>query len=95
MSVDKFGRNSKTLSKTKGAAGPPGIGFKLLPSGDYNIENKQLNNIARPEEPHQAATKEYVDDKINLLIEIHDPKNYTEALVKTYLDRHIQKKLLS
>lgn len=94
MSVDKFGRNLKPLFKTKGVAGPPGLGFKLLPSGDYDMENKRLNNVGRPEEAHQATSKEYVDDQINHIIEISDPKKYMDDIVKKYLDEHIKSKIV-
>lgn len=94
MSVDKFGRNSKTLLKSKGATGPAGLGFKLLPSGDYNMENKRLSNVGRPEQPHQAASKEYVDEQISLSIQNNDSKNYMDSIVKKYLDGHIKNKIV-
>lgn len=67
MNVDKFGRNFKPTPRNKGVVGPPGIGFKLLPSGDFDIGNKYLNNIGiKPEHPHQAVSKAYVDEQLNL-----------------------------
>lgn len=67
MNVDKFGRNSKSFSKMEGIIGPPGIGFKLLPTGDFDLENRYLNNVGKkPEYPHQAVSKGYVDEQIGL-----------------------------
>ena len=43
MSVDIFGRH---LKSNKTFRGPPGVGFKLTESGDYDIENKRLVNVA-------------------------------------------------
>ena len=45
MSVDVFGR---VLNKEKSARGPPGIGFKLTASGDYDIEKKFICNVRDP-----------------------------------------------
>ena len=39
-----------------GERGPPGIGFALTSSGDFNIEKKQS-----PKEGSDSTTKEYVD----------------------------------
>ena len=43
MSVDVFGR---VLNKEKSIRGPSGIGFNLTETGDYNIENKLLRQVA-------------------------------------------------
>ena len=45
MSVDVFGRN---LKRAGGSRGPPGVGFKVTSSGQYDIDNNRLCNIAEP-----------------------------------------------
>ena len=45
MSVDVFGRN---LKRAGGSRDPPGVGFKVTSSGQYDIDNKRLCNIAEP-----------------------------------------------
>ena len=39
---------------------PPGIGFKSIPEGHYNVDNKRLLNVAEAKEQNDAA-------KFNLL----------------------------
>lgn len=55
MSVDVFGRSLK--SKIKILKGPPGHGFSLTTSEDYDICGKKLCNVGEPED---------VTDAINL-----------------------------
>lgn len=65
MSVDKFGRHA--LSNT-GPAGRPGIGFNLDNNGNFDISEKRLTNLSKPENNSDACTKQYVDEiKIELL----------------------------
>ena len=54
MSVDVFGRN---LKRAGGSRGPPGVGFKITSSGQYDIDKKRLCNIAEPK---------HSDDAVNL-----------------------------
>lgn len=108
MNVDKFGRNFKPLSKNKGLVGPPGIGFKLLPSGDFDLESKYLNNVGiNPEYPHQAVCKGYVDDQIGLketsiinhinssLMEVLSTFNKEIHMLKNHIDSSIKETIKS
>ena len=78
MSVDKFGRYSHRTPPRgprgkqgergpSGAQGPPGEGFVKTENGDYTINGKRLKNIQEPQEQKDAATKSYVDQKIDQL----------------------------
>lgn len=51
MFVDKFGRyrnSGGSDSLGGGKVGPPGIGFKLLPTGDYDLSFRILSNVRDP-----------------------------------------------
>lgn len=53
MSVDVFGRN---LKREEGASrGPPGIGYKMTATGQYDIEKKRLCNVADPQDSNDAV----------------------------------------
>lgn len=67
MSVDKFGRISR--AKPTGVRGPPGIGFLLTKTGDFNLQLKRLTNVEEPVEKFDVTTKQYVDGKIEHLLE--------------------------
>lgn len=47
-----FGRY---FERTKGSRGPPGFGFKLTTSGNYDIENRRLCNVGESYEPNDAV----------------------------------------
>lgn len=51
MSIDVFGRH---LGSSKVARGPPGIGFNLTKSGDFDLEKKRLCNVADPIDKNDA-----------------------------------------
>lgn len=59
--LDKFGRQKINHN----LYGPPGIGFKLTPDGQYNILGKALTNVADPKNGHDATTKEFVMKEIH------------------------------
>ena len=66
MSVDLFGR---TLPSKKGIIkGPPGIGFNLTVKGDFDLEEKRLCNVAKPQEPSDAVNLKYLTDAVQKLI---------------------------
>ena len=48
----------------QGKQGLPGIGFKLTPEGNFNIYDKRLVNVAKPEEDADAVIKKYADDEL-------------------------------
>ena len=44
----------------QGAAGPQGIGFKLTPNGNYDIQNKKLVNVKQGADPNDVVTKSQI-----------------------------------
>lgn len=48
----------------QGKQGLPGIGFKQTPEGNFNIDDKRLVNVAKPEEDADAVIKKYADDEL-------------------------------
>ena len=61
MSVDVFGR---VLNKEKSVRGPPGIGFNLTETGDYNIENKLLRQVADAVDKYDAVNLNTLSEKL-------------------------------
>lgn len=61
MSVDKFGRQSNSRLRTAGQRGPPGVGFNVTESGDYDIDKKRLTNVAAPLHDTDATNRVYVE----------------------------------
>ena len=49
--------SSFTTVPLQGAAGPQGIGFKLTPNGNYDIQNKKLVNVKQGADPNDVVTK--------------------------------------
>ena len=45
--------------------GLPGVGFKLTDTGDYDMQNKKLRNVASPQTNDDASTKSYVDNGVS------------------------------
>ena len=41
----------------KGPKGQPGVGYKLTPDGNYNIDGKRLTNVGEPTGDGDATTK--------------------------------------
>ena len=73
MSVDKFGRTSKTRGNVgiKGPKGPQeekGHGFNLTESGDYDMQLHKIINCQKPETYHDVTNKMYVDEKVMQLV---------------------------
>ena len=58
MSVDLFGRSLK--NKIKISKGPPGQGFSLTPSEDYDIKGKRLCNIGEAVETSDAINLNFL-----------------------------------
>ena len=52
--------SSFTTVPLQGAAGPQGIGFKLTPNGNYDIENKKLVNVKQGADPNDVVTKSQI-----------------------------------
>ena len=47
----------------RGPEGPPGVGFELTKSGNYDIDGKRLTDVSQPVDGRDAATRAYVDEK--------------------------------
>lgn len=62
MTIDKFGRSSK--SSEKNVKGPKGDGFDMTADGHYDIKSKRLTNIGEAVESLDAVSKLYVDSRL-------------------------------
>jgi hypothetical protein len=87
MSVDMFGR-SLVMKKEGFLKGPPGIGFSLTDSGDFNIDNKRLCNVGKSVNGEDAVN-------LNVLLEHRKSieiviESYKE-FVKNKLDEEFKK----
>lgn len=67
MSVDKFGRHSR--SRVSGPRGLPGIGFNLTQTNDFDLKFKRITNLGEAIDKSDATTKNYVDGEIKRLWE--------------------------
>ena len=45
-----------------GLRGPPGIGYKLTPDGNYNMQNKKLTNVGDGMSDSDCLTKKQIYD---------------------------------
>jgi hypothetical protein len=71
MSVDIFGRSSSTNKKII-LKGPPGVGFSLTDSGNFDIEHKRLCNVGEPVDSQDAVNlKEFLEYKKVIEIELN------------------------
>lgn len=99
MSVDVFGRNLKREESS--SRGPPGIGYKLTTSGQYDIENKRLCNVADPKDSHDAinlgtlqrTSQANIENVLKLISELRDNlqslnKNLEEH--RAEVDKHLR-----
>ena len=50
-----------------GQRGLPGVGFKLMVTGDYDMQNKKLTNVKSGTEKNDAVNKSQLDATTNLL----------------------------
>lgn len=53
MGVDVFGR--RLVESKEVHRGPPGVGFSVTASGDFDIENKRLCNVAEAQNDSDAT----------------------------------------
>lgn len=65
--IDKFGRRRRKgwNDSTVGARGPAGVGFKLDSAGNYDMKSKRLTKVGEPVNESDAATQNYVSNRIN------------------------------
>jgi hypothetical protein len=57
-------RNKDIISEK----GEPGIGFKLTHDNNYDMDNKRLVNVGKPEEVKDTVNKEYGYYNIDLIL---------------------------
>ena len=50
-----------------GQRGLPGVGFKLMVTGDYDMQNKKLTNVKSGTDSNDAVNKSQLDTTTNLL----------------------------
>jgi hypothetical protein len=68
MSLNKFGHSFKRLRKSV-EYGPPGRGFQLTTTGDYDVENKRITNLNLvPKDDLDAVSKAYVDETLQTVV---------------------------
>ena len=63
----------------KGPKGQPGVGYKLTPDGNYDIDGKRLTNVGEPTGDNDATTKAYFESE------------NSKKADKTYVDSEISK----
>lgn len=85
MSLDAFGR---ALTRFNGGQrGPRGEGYKLLPDGHFDLDNRKLCNLADPTHPSDAVTLRILNSLTdNLTIQLQ--KIITQRL-REYVDQSI------
>lgn len=98
MSIDKFGRRKRGAKATPG---PKGVGFKLTPDGQYDMEDKRLVNVADPVQDKDAvnvktlrsASAIFMQSKDGVynanskkIINVKDPSSANDAANKKYVD---------
>ena len=85
MSIDVFGRH---LGSSKVARGPPGIGFNLTKSGDFDLENKRLCNVADPIDKNDAINLNTWDDWLSEELEprLQNIEQQNASLGKKFTD---------
>lgn len=62
--LDKFGRRKYSSGTKIKRHCSPGISFKVLSDGSYDLLGKRLTNILPPQESSDVVTKNYIDKKI-------------------------------
>lgn len=56
MSIDIFGRQLVSGGSKNSIRGPSGVGFKITTDNQYDMDNKRLCNIAKPQNPNDAVS---------------------------------------
>lgn len=68
MPIDKFGHVMGIKDQSL-RTGPKGVGFKCTTTGDYDMDNKRLCNIADPKNDTDAVNIKFVYLELNKLYE--------------------------
>ncbi|KAF5269111.1 hypothetical protein FQA39_LY08781 [Lamprigera yunnana] len=71
--------------------GPTGLGVKLTPENNYDMENRRLTNVMDPANSSDVPTLKYYLSSRNKfggsrLLEVGTPSSKTDATNKTYVD---------
>ena len=83
MSVDIFGRSSLSR-KSVVLKGPPGVGFSLTDSGNFDIECKRLCNIGGAVDLQDAVNLKVLKEYMNV-IEV-EQKKFQENIRKEFTE---------
>ncbi|KAF5275602.1 hypothetical protein FQA39_LY06714 [Lamprigera yunnana] len=97
---NKFGRLYKYMQRVSTASGsslrgPPGLGFKLTPENDYDMDNRRLTNVMDPANSSDVLNlKYYLSSKNNCgggyLLEVCILSSETDGTNKAYVDSTIR-----
>ena len=99
MSIDVFGRH---LGSSKVAKGPPGIGFNLTKTGDFNLEQKKFCNVGNAVDDNDAVNLSILTKKVEqelnsvigeveyLIIQVENKVELLEEGTKKRLDKIYQ-----
>ena len=70
--------NTRFARGKDGKDGLPGVGFKLTPSGDFDLQKKRLTNVAEGTANDDAVTKKQINFKVDKVMTDHLDANYKE-----------------
>lgn len=65
MSIDKFGRAVSSDGHQPSHSKPLSFGYVLTSDGNIDMQKKRICNLAKPLNPEDAVTKEFVDETFN------------------------------
>ncbi|KAF5298082.1 hypothetical protein FQA39_LY11850 [Lamprigera yunnana] len=97
---NKFGGLHENMRRVVAASGtslrvPPGLGFKLTPENDYDMENRRLANVMDPANSNDVLNLKYYLSSSNYfggsrLLEVGTPCSKMDATNKAYVDSAIR-----
>lgn len=67
MGIDKFGRAISSEGAQPSHSSPLTFGYVLTSDGNIDVQKKRICNLAKPLNPEDAVTKEFVDETFNAL----------------------------
>ena len=90
---------SQRRNKSKSNRGIPGVGFKLTNDGDFDISDRKLVNIKKPENKQDAVNLEFLerhtiynnDAQDKIISNVKDPVDNQDVVTKKYLTDAIKK----
>ena len=90
----------KTGYREKGGGpakrGPPGLGFKLTTDGNYDMQQRALENVRMSEKDDSVATKKYVDNVFNSDVDLkrHKIVNLEQQGANAVNSKYVEKTFL-